>query len=68
MVKNLSAANFSGILARDTVLIATPIDLRRVCDIRHDTCRITYELDELGKPDMKDVLSKLPKKGCCSCS
>ncbi|MFH1261949.1 MAG: cyclic 2,3-diphosphoglycerate synthase [Pseudomonadota bacterium] len=47
----------------DTVLIATPIDLRRICEIRHDTCRVTYELEEIGKPDLSDVLRNLKKRG-----
>ncbi len=40
----------------DTVLIATPVDLRRVCKISHETCRVTYELEETGSPDLKEVL------------
>jgi len=41
------------------VIIATPIDLRRVIEIGKPTVRVTYELEEIGKPDLKDVLAKL---------
>ncbi|MGI6037632.1 MAG: cyclic 2,3-diphosphoglycerate synthase [Limnochordia bacterium] len=40
----------------DTVIIATPIDLNRVIDIKQDTVRVTYELQELGSPDLQDIL------------
>ncbi|MBN2170424.1 MAG: GTPase [Candidatus Krumholzibacteriota bacterium] len=40
----------------DAVIIGTPIDLRRVVDIKHPSTRVTYELDEIGRPDMEDVL------------
>ncbi|MBL7073711.1 GTPase [candidate division KSB1 bacterium] len=41
------------------VIIATPIDLRRVIEIGKPTVRVTYELEEIGKPDLKDILAKL---------
>ena len=37
--------------------MATPIDLRRVVDIRCPTQRVRYELQEIGQPTLKDVLS-----------
>jgi predicted GTPase len=40
----------------DTVIIATPIDLRRLIHIRQDSVRVGYCLQEIGKPDMEDVL------------
>ncbi|MBT9176166.1 MAG: Cyclic 2,3-diphosphoglycerate synthetase [Firmicutes bacterium] len=43
----------------DTVLIATPIDLRRVLKIDKNTTRVRYELQEIGKPTLQDVLAKL---------
>jgi len=42
----------------DVVLIATPVDLRRLLPIDKPTVRVTYELAELGHPDMRDVLEK----------
>lgn len=40
----------------DLVLIGTPIDLRRVIHIRHPMDRVRYELQEIGKPDLEQVL------------
>lgn len=42
----------------DVVVIATPIDLRRVVNIKQACARVGYDLQELGKPDMVDVLRK----------
>ncbi|MBU0495360.1 MAG: cyclic 2,3-diphosphoglycerate synthase [Chloroflexi bacterium] len=41
----------------DLVIIATPIDLRRVIQIKQPSVRIRYELQEIGKPDLPDVLA-----------
>ena len=41
----------------DIVIIATPIDLRRVIDIRKETVRVTYDLQEIGLPNLADALS-----------
>jgi predicted GTPase len=40
----------------DTVIIGTPIDLNRLITIRKPTVRVRYELQEIGKPDLMDVL------------
>ncbi|NLH47340.1 MAG: GTPase [Myxococcales bacterium] len=41
----------------DTVIIGTPIDLRRLIDFGdRPTVRVNYELQEIGKPDLADVL------------
>jgi len=40
----------------DLVLIATPIDLRRVIHIKHPTDRVRYELQEIGQPTLADLL------------
>ena len=42
----------------DLVLIATPIDLRRVLKIDKPALRVGYELQEIGKPDLADVLAR----------
>jgi predicted GTPase len=42
----------------DLVLIATPIDLRRIVRIAKPSQRVRYELRELTKPDLEDVLSR----------
>ena len=41
----------------DVVVIGTPIDLSRVLEIGKPHTRVTYDLDEIGHPDMDDVLS-----------
>jgi predicted GTPase len=43
----------------DVVLVATPIDLRRVVKIGKPALRVRYELQEIGKPDLADVLARL---------
>ena len=40
----------------DLVLIGTPIDLRRLIDIDTPVLRVTYKLQEMGEPTLKDVL------------
>ncbi len=40
----------------DAVVIATPIDLNRVCKIDKPTVRVSYDLQEIGAPTIADVL------------
>ena len=42
----------------DLVIIATPIDLRRVVEIHRPTDRVRYELQEIGRPTLYDVLAR----------
>ena len=42
----------------DVVVIATPIDLRRLVDIKHPTVRVGYELEEIGRPKLEDVIGE----------
>ena len=42
----------------DLVVIGTPIDLRKLVKINKPAVRVTYDLQEIGKPDLKDVLAK----------
>jgi predicted GTPase len=42
----------------DVVLVATPIDLRRIIKIEKPALRVRYELQEIGKPDLEDVLAR----------
>ncbi len=42
----------------DAVVIGTPIDLRRVIKIDKPAVRVGYNLQEIGKPDLKDALKK----------
>jgi len=39
-----------------TVIVATPIDLSRVLKIRGKSVRVKYELQEIGKPDLRDIV------------
>ena len=45
----------------DTVVIGTPIDLRRIINIKKPSTRIHYELDEIAKPDLTDILNDFLK-------
>jgi predicted GTPase len=40
----------------DVVVIGTPIDLRRIIDIRLPALQVTYDLQEIGSPTLADVL------------
>ena len=42
----------------DSVIIATPIDLARVINITKPNTRIAYNLQEIGRPDIDDILDK----------
>ncbi len=42
----------------DLVLVATPIDLRRVIKLSKPALRVGYELQEIGKPDLEDALAR----------
>jgi predicted GTPase len=41
----------------DLVLAATPIDLRRLINVRHPMDRVRYELQVIGQPTLKDILT-----------
>jgi predicted GTPase len=41
----------------DLVIVATPIDLRKLVRIEHPSQRVRYELQEIGKPNLADVLT-----------
>lgn len=40
----------------DTAIIATPIDLTRVLHIKQETVRVSYELQEIGEPNLVELL------------
>jgi predicted GTPase len=46
----------------DSVIIGTPIDLNRIIKIDKPNTRVYYDLQEIGKPDLKEVLADFVKK------
>ena len=58
----------------DTVVIATPIDLQRIIKIDKPTVKVGYELQEIGYPNLDEILCDFIKKhdlvksscNCCS--
>jgi predicted GTPase len=40
----------------DVVLIGTPIDLRRVIELDKPALRVTYRLEEVGEPTLRDLM------------
>ncbi|NLW18614.1 MAG: GTPase [Candidatus Cloacimonetes bacterium] len=40
----------------DGVVIATPIDLRRIVNIKHPACQVSYDLQEIGHPTLAELL------------
>jgi len=46
----------------DLVLVATPIDLRRVVTIGKPSQRVRYEMQEVGRPNLADVLEPVLSK------
>ena len=45
----------------DLVLAATPIDLTRIIKVNKPMLRVYYELEEIGRPKLDDVLAKFSK-------
>lgn len=46
----------------DAVVIGTPIDLNRVINIKKPTTRVYYDLQEIGNPNLGEVLDDFVKK------
>jgi len=46
----------------DTVIVGTPIDLSRILDANKPMVRVGYDLQEIGKPDLGDILNDFLKK------
>ena len=45
----------------DAVIVATPIDLRRVIKINKPSTRVHYELEEIGTPTLDEILTSFIK-------
>ena len=46
----------------DSVVVATPVDLKRIIKINKPNTRVQYSLQEIGCPNMDDVLAEFIKK------
>ena len=46
----------------DSVIIATPIDLKRVIDIKKPCVKVEYQLQEIGQPNLETVIDDFLKK------
>ena len=46
----------------DAIVIGTPIDLAKIIDIKKHNVRVRYDLQEIGKPNLVDILSEFVKK------
>ena len=42
----------------DAVVIGTPIDLNRVIDIQKPSTRVYYDLQEIGQPNLKEIIDE----------
>ncbi|MCA1708417.1 MAG: GTPase, partial [Actinobacteria bacterium] len=42
----------------DVVLIATPIDLRKICNLTKPAVRASYELEEVSSPTLTEILKE----------
>ena len=43
----------------DAIVIATPIDLRRLLELPRPSTRVRYELQEIGRPTLEEALAPL---------
>ncbi|MCL2029094.1 MAG: cyclic 2,3-diphosphoglycerate synthase [Deltaproteobacteria bacterium] len=46
----------------DSVVIATPINLKRVVEINKPSTRVKYALQEIGRPNLYDILTNFVKQ------
>lgn len=46
----------------ETVIIATPIDLNRIIKIKKPNTRVYYDLQEIGSPNLTEVLDEFVRK------
>lgn len=43
----------------DAVIVGTPIDLRKIINIKKPNVRVRYDLNEIGRPDLTDALKSV---------
>ena len=46
----------------DAVVIGTPIDLNRIINIKKPSTRVWYDLQEIGSPNLGEVIDEFVKK------
>ncbi|MGM0667728.1 MAG: GTPase, partial [Bacteroidota bacterium] len=46
----------------DSVVIGTPIDLNRIINIKKPNTRVYYDLQEIGHPNLTEVIDDFVKK------
>ncbi len=46
----------------DAVVVGTPIDLARIIDIKKPNTRVYYDLQEIGSPNLEEILADFGKK------
>ena len=46
----------------DAIIVATPIDLARIVKMEQPSTRVTYALQEIGRPDLNDVIDAFVKE------
>ena len=46
----------------DSVVIGTPIDLNRIINIKRPSTRVWYDLQEIGSPNLEEVIEDFVKK------
>jgi predicted GTPase len=46
----------------DAVLVGTPFDLARLLKINKPSVRVRYRIEEIGKPDLKEIIENFLKK------
>ncbi len=46
----------------DAVVIGTPIDLNRIINIKRPSTRVWYDLQEIGRPNLEEVIDDFVKK------
>jgi len=46
----------------DAVIIGTPIDLNRIIEIKKPSTRVYYDLQEIGQPNLKEILDTFVSK------
>ncbi|MBI2364106.1 MAG: GTPase [Deltaproteobacteria bacterium] len=49
----------------DSIVVATPVDLARLIPFTKPYCRVRYDLEEISRPDLSEVISDFLRKQAC---